>query len=464
MGRGGAIARVALILSLLAAICLVPALLNGAPIIDTDVLEYARYADAAVNKLTGYPTSWLQLAPRYAGTGSGGAPVGDAQTIFYGRSLIYGLLVWLGPWPCVIIQAIISVAALLGVWRTVAPRTPLPELAAALIALALLTPWATTISILIPDSFTGLAVAGAAVMIVYGRVMQLWQLLAWGCLTAFALLMHDTHPLIMGGMLLVGSFLIHSKAGWSRGVIMVVACLIVYGAWQQAFSYGVTRAYGAPPIRPPFFSGRLIADGPGTEYLRATCPTSGYALCRYVAKFPMSAGQLEWEMDGGVFAPAPPEERRRIAAEDKGLALAVFVHDPTGVTREVVGNWLAQLVRFSAAFMNYSEKVKSKLHELPSPYLAAQQSTMTWRGEVPERVVSWIWWLSTAVAAGYLAFSARRWWYDIDLRNFAIVVAAGVLANDLICTISEVDDRYGSRVIWLIPMLALLAFHRRAMR
>ena len=137
---------------------------------------------------------------------------------------------------------------------------------------------------------------------------------------------------------------------------------------------------------------------------------------------------------------------------------------PTGVTREVVGNWLAQLVRFSAAFMNYSEKVKSKLHELPSPYLAAQQSTMTWRGEFPERVVSWIWWLSTAVAAGYLAFSARRWWYDIDLRNFAIVVAAGVLANDLICTISEVDDRYGSRVIWLIPMLALLAFHRRAMR
>ena len=50
---------------------------------------------------------------------------------------------------------------------------------------------------------------------------------------------------------------------------------------------------------------------------------------------------------------------------------------------------------------------------------------------------------------------------DAMLSGLTIVIVAGLLANAAVCSmLSGVFDRYQARVTWLLPLLAIIAFHR----
>uniref|UniRef100_UPI00286BDDA7 hypothetical protein n=1 Tax=Phenylobacterium sp. TaxID=1871053 RepID=UPI00286BDDA7 len=93
--------------------------------------------------------------------------------------------------------------------------------------------------------------------------------------------------------------------------------------------------------------------------------------------------------------------------------------------------------------------------ELPQHYLNSAQS----RGQFPlsvARALLSLGLVSSVLLIGYVA--ARRWrMVNPEVWVFAYTAAVGVFANSLaIGALSAIHDRYQNRVIWLVPLVALL--------
>ena len=58
------VVHIALIGGLLV-VCIWPAIYNGQPFLNPDTLQYIRYADAGIAKLTGHSSEWLPMAPQF---------------------------------------------------------------------------------------------------------------------------------------------------------------------------------------------------------------------------------------------------------------------------------------------------------------------------------------------------------------------------------------------------------------
>ena len=52
------------------------------------------------------------------------------------------------------------------------------------------------------------------------------------------------------------------------------------------FSLALYQRLTLTPNSPPHFMARLIADGPGRDYLRQACPTRHFALCQNLDTLP----------------------------------------------------------------------------------------------------------------------------------------------------------------------------------
>jgi peptidoglycan/LPS O-acetylase OafA/YrhL len=67
--------------------------------------------------------------------------------------------------------------------------------------------------------------------------------------------------------------------------------------------------------------------------------------------------------------------------------------------------------------------------------------------------------LTAILALGALAVlaCAARWRLAREMRGIALVVVVAIVVNDVICAwLSGPFARYGTRVIWLLPLVALL--------
>jgi hypothetical protein len=68
------------------------------------------------------------------------------------------------------------------------------------------------------------------------------------------------------------------------------------------------------------------------------------------------------------------------------------------------------------------------------------------------------WWVY--VVTGLIALTLLLWPWGgppMRVRCFAVIVCGGIVANALVCGgISQPAERYGSRVIFLVPMMAVV--------
>src|SRR5579862_1800179 len=84
--------------------------------------------------------------------------------------------------------------------------------------------------------------------------------------------------------------------------------------------------------RPPFLAFRVVADGPGREFLRARCGEPGvdYVLCQF-KNLPMDDSQdMLWSDDRkkGIFNVTTYENRLRMEREENRFVLAAVAYDP----------------------------------------------------------------------------------------------------------------------------------------
>ena len=119
-----------------------------------------------------------------------------------------------------------------------------------------------------------------------------------------------------------------------------------------------------PPVRPPFLMARLIADGPGYDYLVANCPDVGLEICTFLPRLPVGSDAFLWSKDPalGVYGAAAPDIRRQLGEEQLSFVLGVLAFDPIGQLKASRG-FLEQIGRFGLNEFAYTPAIRSAAAE-----------------------------------------------------------------------------------------------------
>ena len=236
---------------------------------------------------------------------------------------------------------------------------------------------------------------------------------------------------------------------------------------EAAFSRVVTQALGAPPLRLPHLTARLVDQGPGTGYLNQVCPELApderWAACNYRDRFPLPWTDFLFEPDParGVFAPADAATKRRLSQEQIGLAWQVLRHDPAGVLGDMAADTARQLTEFRIDIWGLGPRELAMYEgRVPSALMAALRDSRGARAPQWQNRFSALALASTGAGAllllGYLAWRGRR---RAEAREVATclvtLVLAGLVMNAAVCAaLAAPLDRFQARVVWLLPLLA----------
>ena len=150
----------------------------------------------------------------------------------------------------------------------------------------------------------------------------------------------------------------------ARAAVLAGAGAVTVGLLSNMLTSAVVTAVsGKPPQLVPLLTVRFIADGPGNNHLRATCPGSAFAAFRYADRPRIDIANWLWSTDSarGVYHFADPATRVSLSAEDKRFALAVLAHDPVGQTAAPLRNTALQALWIDSGWLNYAPAFTEQL-------------------------------------------------------------------------------------------------------
>lgn len=461
-----------------------PALYNGQGIFFWDTLYYERAADAGMMGLLHLPPHssfrkgsaaiGFPARPPQSGVVSSSA---NERTVLLERSPFYGALLYTGDlvggfWLTVLLQAASAVTAL--VLLLDALRVPRGYLVPVGIALALLSSLPFYVSFFMPDMFTAIVIAGSAVLLTGGVNLSRWQLGAWWLLLAAGALFHDTNLLILCTLLVAAALVrfLRGTGAPTSGLIAILLAIMVGVLGELAFIGGATRWFGVPPMHPPYLTARLIGDGTGVRYLRATCPANGFQVCSFIDRFPMSADDFLWQehAGAGAFATTSAKAKQRVSDEQTALILAVLAYDPTGQLAASLRNAARQFVSIGLEEFAYDPEEKSQFNaRLPGDLLPSLHASAAYQDHMPravwDRILIWTFYGSLCFIGTTLMWRRTRTSLPPALISVTAWILSGVLVNAFYCgALSGPHDRYASRVQWLLPLTAMLILARLLMR
>ena len=385
---------------------------------------------------------------------------------YYGvRSFFYslGIRPWhwnLSPWPVVALQCLL-VAFVLGlVARSIAPRRTAVRYLLLMLGLSLLSSVGWYADFIMPD-ILGPVLYLAIYLLVFapetlGRAERVGlYLIAWWAVTA-----HASH-LLLAGLLLVLLALYAAVArkgfGGRMRALGRVAAIVALAAGAQMALHGYL--YGQPSLngeRPPYLMARLVADGPGRWYLQKHCPQLQWVVCAHLKELTGDPDDFLWGPDG-AYETVSNEERQRMAKEELPFVLATVRAYPGEQLERSGANFLEQLRAFGLYGFDPSPWILSEfdgvLPRARASYVESRQARDQLPLDLLTEIQYWVVVGSLAAIAGLIPFLWRR--HSPRLGGLGFVVGTMVVANAAVTgVLSVVDDRYGCRVIWLIPLLA----------
>ena len=468
-------ARELAVWALLVPVFIWPAIYNGQPVYFYDTISYVKRTDRAVTALLHHRSHWS--SPHQAAASTAPAPSAAQiraalawdKIVTAGRSFFYGVLLYAGDllggfWLTVVLQAIAVVAALALLLEAL--RLPRVATLPIGVALALLSSLPFYVSFLMPDIFTGVVIAGSAVLLTRTAHLSRGQLAAWWVLLSASALFHDTNLLILGAVLAAALPVrgLTDSGARTPGMVVVLLAIMTGVLGQTAFALGIKHSVGAFPVRPPFLTARLIDDGPALRYLRATCPGNGLRVCRFLDQLPVPADDFLWpnRTGGGIWSMAPAEDKRRLSSEELRLAGAVLAFDPLGQLSASLRDAGHQLTSIGLWEASYREQEKKSLDQrLPPDLLQRLHGSAAYQGRMPIATFEWIlivtFYGSICFVAATLLWGATRRALQPAVISVAVWMLVGVVVNAVVCgVISGPHERYSTRVQWLLALAALL--------
>lgn len=448
-------------------------LINGAPLTYVDSGAYLKKGHLALAEL-GLSAPLQSVTADLPPDAPGDETPDDVDA---SRSIVYSLaltiVAMLGhvSWT-ILLQSAVIVATVGLVARVLARVYGLRGVRLALLALlagsAGALPFYT--AFLMPDFATAPLVLSLALLAVFagaGLHRSEAALAVLICVGAASL--HLSHLAIVAIMLpLVAcvALMISHRARWIP--VLLVGLIVVGGVVErQAFALSVTSTSDRAVSYLPFLTTRLIDDGPGLRYLAANCPDPAIASCALYAELQRDPDPQRLRSYNILFAPdergsfkhLTAAQRAAISADQQAFALSVLRTDPLGVAAAFAGNVLEQMRLFSVSQAVGSPKDVAQANEIqeltPDLFkvgrLVADRSWLT----AVERIHGTVYAASTLVLLLALVWPGAL---DARMRGFVVLVLAGILVNAVVCGgLSTPADRYGARVMWLLPLTAVMA-------
>ena len=439
----------ALAVAALTALLLFPAIANGFPLVFPDsgtYLDIAFGQSYAIDRSSFYGFFLKPLV----GLG------GDAS----------------GLWAAVVVQAALVAACLWTAARSLGLRG-----ASALAVVAGLTaltslPWHA--GQFMPDAFTGVVLI-LAWLASSRDPADNGAALLW--LTAIlAALVHYTHlPLLLVGALASISGQMLAGLAWRpalRRAVAAIAAVAIVAAIQLGANALVLKRPAVSPMGPLFLFARLQEDGLMAPWLERHCGKDAPPeLCAIAPSLPKDSQIFLWDferspVDTIIFHPASEAERwawidRMDQANRGAIAEAPF---------QFIGGSLRgaaeQFVHFQAVddlcpvgCRDVSGGIAYALLRYRPDTVAALHGSMQAQGTTPKGLIRAVTTPIAAVGLLLLPWLGCRAWRRRDGPALSLVAAliTGLLVNAALGgALSDVHDRYQSRLIWLAPMVAAM--------
>jgi hypothetical protein len=451
--RGGRLAAV-----LLGALALAwPAFYNGFPLLYADSMTYLDDGRIVARAL------FLHQFSDYYGM----------RSFFYSL----GILPWhwnITPWPIVALQCFLVAYV---VWLVVRSISPLHTVACYLVLvlpLSLLTSASWYAAFIMPDILGPVLYLSVYLLVFARETLSRAERLALYIIAFAGVTAHASHFLLAAGLcvllLLFAAFERRPFPG-RFPALGEVASIIALAAAAQMALHGYL--YGKPSLngeRPPYLMARVTADGPGRWYLEQHCPQLHWVVCNHLGALTSDPDDFLWAPDG-VYDSSSSAERVEIDREEMPLVLAAVRTYPREQLMKSAANFRDQFLAFGLYGFDSSPWILDQFNDvLPrarTSYLESREA----RDALPlDRLSDIQWWTVVASlgATGVLIpFLWRR--RSPQLAGLTLVIVSMVVANAFVTgVLSDVEDRYECRVIWLIPLLAgiflLAAFQQRGTR
>lgn len=467
-----------------------PAAINRGPIYFFDTAGYIRNGSVALEKVLGLPAA-APVSEERDPANPAPAVGEDANVKWANRSIYYGVVLALGDalhaMSIVVVAHAVAAAWLLWLcWRLLGPALPRPGGFAAFCAgLALLTPLGLFVAYLMPDMLYALVIPAVPLLLLFRDRLSRLEAAGLVGIIAAACLSHGAAIMLAAGMLVLSLPAIAFVARWripwgAAGGVAFAIALALASNW--AVARATERAFGQPAIWPPFALARVLADGPGTLYLREVCPRDPgrFTLCRYLDELPpVDADHFLWEMDAGfgVFVRASNREQRAIVREQWDLIIPAVLAHPWMQLRAAVRNTFRQLGLAGVEEFVWRDRIRGGFAQrFPSQLDELDRTRLPATGEDGRWLIPVNWLMAGVLALSILLVAARLLrpgairadgsGANLDARRetaWLLLLLGGVLLNAFISgALSEPHARYGARVIWVLPMAAALlaAAHR----
>ena len=385
---------------------------------------------------------------------------------YYGmRSFFYSLGIlpfhWnVSPWPIVALQSLLVAWVLWLVVRTVASRHTISPYLVTVFLLSLLTGVSWYSAFIMPDILGPLVYLSIYLLVFAPETLSsaervsLYPIAVWG-ITA-----HTTHFMLAAGLwLILVLFAAVERRHFLRRMrsLAEVAALLAVAASAQLALHGYL--YGKPSLNgehPPYLMARVLGDGTGRKYLDQRCPQIGLAICKHLGQLTGDSDDFLWGPDG-AFASASEDDQQLMLQQEMPFVVATVRAYPREQLEASAANFWGQLQSFGIYGFDPSpyilDSFAKTLPKARDSYIAGRQA----KGTLPLDMMTEIQLWTVLPALGIVAVSIALLWrrYSLRLAGLSLIVISIVLANAFVSgVLSVVDDRYGCRVIWLIPLLA----------
>jgi hypothetical protein len=474
---------------LIGAVCLMaPALVVGHPTYYPDTKAYFQIGQE-VGRALHFETPALRPPPWEPGTGPAhprdpnlGFTLAGARSVYYGVCL-FATAALGSTWLTILCQSLAGSALVLTTEKVLVGRYGPRHFLPVILILTAGSSLGFVCVLLLPDLFTGLA--GLALILLtfaFDRLSKVERLLLF-VLAAASLSLHGSNPPLGLGLCLfavaVGRLAPGLASATIAGAGTALAAVAVGGMALALYPPAAGALLRHEISRPPFLAARLLADGPGRDYLRRVCAVGRpYALCRFAALPLTRSEDILWSLDPGrgVFEPSDYATRLALTREEPAFAFAVVAASPGEVLETSVANGARQFVELTLGDTLGFPQLPLDCLSLSRPWFnnyaclapspARLSSTLVF---LAEKVIRLTTWASFAYLALRLLMTlwAPRLTRSLTplsprLASCTLSILGLVIANAALCgALNGVFGRYQMRLVWLLPLMAMIAWMER---
>lgn len=364
-------------------------------------------------------------------------------------------------WPIIAMQALVTSYIIWLVVRSLAARLVELQFLSLVAVVSLTTSLGWYVSFVMPD-ILGAVLYLAIYLLVFAReTLSTREIGAVAAISCWAMASHTTHWMLAVILCaLLGLLLLLLR--WTpmreckRGLAWLAALILLVAGSQMAlhkYLYGAATLNGN---RMPYLTARIIADGPGSWYLQQHCGELQWAICARVDTLPDTDDSFLWD-DDGIWQTSSGDEQERMLREEMPLVVATLRAYPREQSERSLANFREEIDNFALRDFCPNTWMEGEIDRLlpgvHAKYLRTRQAHLTLPNDFFTRVQLWV---VSASALGILCTVPFLLWLRRGrILGLAAIIVPVVLANAFITAVlSEVDSRYQSRVIWLIPLLA----------